>query len=236
MTDLRCYRCRTWPCCCEDGQTIICGDARSIVPLLSFDIVLTDPPYGINGGRGGDRSFGKAAYSSDQWEDTPEYIRDAIAPVVSDVVSRASRSAVTPGLRCWREYPKESGAGCFWLPAAVTHGPWGFTCFTPILFYGRDPRSGIGQLPSGITVTEASEKNGHPCPKPIVAWTWLLNKLGPEPHETVLDPFAGSGTTLVAAKKLGCRCIGIEINETYVQIACRRLQQKVLAFPDDVPA
>lgn len=122
--------------------------------------------------------------------------------------------------------------GCFWYPAAVTHGPWGFTCFTPILFYGRDPRAGIGQLPSGISVTEASEKNGHPCPKPFTAWRWLLHKLAPEPHETIHDPFSGSGTTLVASKQMGRKAIGIEIEERYCEIAANRLRQEVLQFED----
>ena len=97
----------------------------------------------------------------------------------------------------------------------------------PILYYGKDYRAGKGALPSGKSVTERSEKNGHPCPKPISAWSWLLDKVSQE-GETVVDPFMGSGTTLRAAKDLGRKAIGIEINEEYCEIAATRLSQEVL--------
>ena len=81
--------------------------------------------------------------------------------------------------------------------------------FNPILYYGEDPRAGKGQSPSGIslsgiTVTEGANVPDFPCPKPLGAWKWLLNKASLE-GETVLDPFMGSGTTLVAAKRLAQR-------------------------------
>jgi site-specific DNA-methyltransferase (adenine-specific) len=103
----------------------------------------------------------------------------------------------------------------------------GFTTMQPILYYGKDYRAGKGALPSGKAVTEASEKNGHPCPKPIGAWSWLLDKVSQE-GETVVDPFMGSGTTLRAAKDLGRKAIGIEISEEYCEIAATRLSQEVL--------
>lgn len=71
----------------------------------------------------------------------------------------------------------------------------------------------------------------HPTQKPVEIITPLLNYSLPAAG-TVLDPFMGSGTTLVAAKRLGRRCIGIEIEERYCQIAVRRLAQSVLDFSD----
>ena len=81
-------------------------------------------------------------------------------------------------------------------------------------------------------MTERAEKNGHPCPKPIGAWSWLLEKVS-QSGEVVLDPFMGSGTTLVAAELLGRRGIGIEIDPGYFDIACRRVEEAVKKRRDD---
>lgn len=210
-------------------MTIFHADCREVLPSLSADVFLTDPPYGIDGGRGGDaRDFGKGAYGGD-WADTPEYIASVCAPAVADLVSRCRAGAITPGIRCLRAYPEPSDMGCFWTPASQTHGPWGFTTFNPILYYGRDWRAGLGALPSGRMVTERAPKNGHPCPKPLSAWTWLLGKVA-RPGESVVDPFVGSGTTLRAAKDLGLRAYGVEIDERWCEIAADRLAQKVLSL------
>lgn len=72
--------------------------------------------------------------------------------------------------------------------------------------------------------TEAAEKNGHPCPKPLRQMQWLINRAS-KAGETVLDPFMGSGTTGVAAAGMGRRFIGIEIEPQYFETACRRIEQ-----------
>ena len=218
------------------GITIYHSDCRTILPLLapgSVDLVLTDPPYGINGGRGGDRAFGKALYHAG-FSDTPEYIEAVCVAVIKECILKFGRVILTPGIACLWLYPPPHGMGCFWLPAAATHGPWGFTSMSPILYYGKDPRAGVAARPSGIQVTEAAEKNGHPCPKPLKAWRWLLSKGSID--GLILDPFMGSGTTLVAAKQLGRKAIGIEIEERYCEIAVKRLAQEVLPLEQADPA
>jgi len=67
--------------------------------------------------------------------------------------------------------------------------------------------------------------NGHPCPKPLAWAKWLIAK---STAQTVLDPFMGSGTTLRAAKDLGRKAIGIEIEERYCEIAAKRMSQMVM--------
>jgi len=105
--------------------------------------------------------------------------------------------------------------------------PWGFAGFNPVLFYGKDPRDGKGQSSVMTTLTGPPSCVEHPCSKPYVAMTWMVAKATLD-GETVLDPFMGSGTTLVAAKNLGRKAIGIEIEERYCEIAAKRLSQEVL--------
>ena len=66
----------------------------------------------------------------------------------------------------------------------------------------------------------------HPTQKPIALMEWCLQFIKGE--LLVLDPFMGSGTTLVAAKRIGRRAIGIEIEERYCEIAAKRLAQRAL--------
>src|SRR5690606_21528583 len=70
----------------------------------------------------------------------------------------------------------------------------------------------------------------HPTQKPLSLMKWCI-KLLSNPN-LICDPFMGSGTTLVAAKQLQRRAIGIEIEERYCEIAAKRLSQEVLQFPD----
>ena len=205
--------------------TLYLGDCLEILPTLpKVDAVITDPPYGINKGVGGDADrWGKGSYEATSWEDTPEYISSVCVPAVRACLQISSASAVTPGIRHLHLYPRPSDMGCFWTPAACTHGPWGLTTFQPILYYGKDWRAGKGAFPSGKTVTEAADKNGHPCPKPIKAWTWLVDKVAVH-NGLVLDPFMGSGTTGVACANIGRKFIGIEIEPKYFDIACKRIE------------
>uniref|UniRef100_A0A6M3LE78 Putative methyltransferase n=1 Tax=viral metagenome TaxID=1070528 RepID=A0A6M3LE78_9ZZZZ len=97
----------------------------------------------------------------------------------------------------------------------------------PIFYYGKDPRAGKNQMPDGLYLKEAAPRNGHPCAKPTNAWTWLTNKAS-LPNDLILDPFLGSGTTAYCAKKLNRKCIGIEIEEKYCEIAAKRCSQSVM--------
>ncbi|MCP4122434.1 MAG: site-specific DNA-methyltransferase, partial [Bacteroidetes bacterium] len=68
------------------------------------------------------------------------------------------------------------------------------------------------------------ETRVHPTQKPVEVMKWCVTKL-PKGTETILDPFMGSGTTGVACAKLGRKFIGIELDETYFNIACERIQK-----------
>ena len=104
------------------------------------------------------------------------------------------------------------------MPRCGIAWEWGFSVFNPILDYGRDPRAGTGALPSGKTFGHGAHvKVDHPCPKPLGDWMCWLNKVSLE-GETVIDPFVGSGTTLVAAQRLQRKAIGIELERNTAKI------------------
>lgn len=191
------------------------------------DLVLTDPPYGLNGGMGGgSRARGKAAYISD-FPDTPEYIQQVVVPAFIGFSSRAK--IITPGNKNIHLYPPADSFGCLWSKASCGFQRWGYADAHSILYYGISHRQGKTLEPCSFELREAAPKNGHPCPKPIRVWKKLLVK-GSEENETILDPFMGSGTTLVAAKQLNRKAIGIEIEEKFCEIAAQRLSQEVLEF------
>jgi len=213
----------------EPGITIYHGDCREILPHLpKVDVVLTDPPYGIEGGRGGQlKDYRKADYT--MFVDDANYINTVCRPVIDECLKIAKTVVFTPGTRCSHSYPQPDEIGGFYTPAATRIGLFGWSNLHPIFFYGFYKNRGKGALHTVFTTCESAPKNGHPCPKPIKAWTWLLNRCS-EVGDTILDPFMGSGTTLVAAKQLNRKAIGIEIEQKYCDIAIDRLRQEVFDF------
>lgn len=207
------------------NATLYLGVAADVLPLLGpVDAIVTDPPYGINGGSGGDANdFQKGHYKMTGWSDTPEYIEAVIVPTFKAALVQAKRAALTPGRRCAWLYPPPDDIGAFYLPASAMHGKWGFGTCDPILFYGKDPRAGVGALPSGTIVTEPAKVGGHPAAKPTSAMRWLVHKVA-MPGELVLDPFMGSGTTGVACMDISRHFIGIEREPSYFDIACERIE------------
>lgn len=96
--------------------------------------------------------------------------------------------------------------------------------------FGEPPKSrkGAHVIPGRmIDSSSASQKSEHPCPRRLSHAAWLV-KWWSEPTGAVIDPFCGSGTTLVAAKQLGRYAVGIEIEERYCEMAAKRLAQEVL--------
>jgi site-specific DNA-methyltransferase (adenine-specific) len=85
------------------------------------------------------------------------------------------------------------------------------------------------QTRAGFESASSLDNNGHPCPKPMAWARWLVSRAAVE-GATVLDPFAGSGTVLMASKELGRKSIGIEIEERYCEIAAQRCAQEVLGL------
>ena len=205
---------------------IICGDCWDVMkdfPDNSVDLVLTDPPYGVKLGSRKNNNYEK--YSYDQISDTPEYIAEKIVPSIQLAISKWSRVVVTPGTRNMYLYPKPVEVGAIFNPAGAYCGRCGFTCYQPILYYGKDPllSAGRGCYPNSFAPKDNFvEKYGHPCAKPLAWMKWFVQRCSLA-GDLILDPFCGSGTTCVAAKMLGRRYIGIDISEKYCEIARKRI-------------
>ena len=201
----------------KDGITIFNADCRTVLPYLkdkSIDLCLTDPPYGV-----------AEEYAS--YKDTQGNLKELIDAVVPQVIRVSSRILLTSGVSNLFLYPKPTWILAWVIPAGVGPSPWGFGSWQPILAYGADPylQNRLGSRPDILIRTETAEKFGHPCTKPIGFWQQLLLRGSVKETDMVLDPFMGSGTTLIAAKRLGRKAIGIEIDRKYCEIAVRRIDK-----------
>lgn len=213
----------------DDSVTIYNADCMELIESIDkVNLLLTDPPYGISGGKGGtSKKRGKANYESN-FNDNSDYVKNCVVPVLFEM-SQWDTLVVTSGFANINLYPKADSFGAFYSPAASGMQRFGHADASPILYYGWHHLQGKRPEACSYQLTEIPERNGHPCPKPIKAWTWLLLKTS-QVNDTVLDPFMGSGTTLRAAKDNQRKAIGIEIEESYCEIAAKRMAQEVFTF------
>ena len=192
--------------------TIYLGDSTKIAPEVEADCVVTDPPYGVG-----------LTYT-DFTDDTPELVSQVAVPLINMCSERFKRTVLTPGVKNMFLYRKPSHVGSIYYPAGAGMNSWGFTCWQPLFFYGKDPYGGKGSRPDSFASVEAAEKNGHPCPKPIGQMRKIVDRCT-LPGEVIYDPFMGSGTTGVACMKLGRKFIGSEIDPGYFEISLKRLKE-----------
>lgn len=211
------------------GITIYNGDCRDVLPSLSrVDLVLTDPPYGIGkmiSGTITKERLHKTRYTA--FDDSPDYVNDVCVPAFKMAISISDRAILTPGSRCMHLYPVPASFGCLHSESANGMQLWGSMDAQPIFYYGKPHDIGKRIHRCSYAINEPPSCDEHPCSKPIKLWKRILFDRS-EKDQTVLDPFMGSGTTLRAAKDLGRKAIGIEIDERYCEIAAKRLAQEVL--------
>jgi DNA modification methylase len=190
-----------------------CVSALKIMPDKSVDLIFADPPYGNNTDYGA-------------YEDTKENLKVLVNDVMPEILRVGKRALITCGVANIHLYPEPTWILSWNTPAGVGSSKWGFCCWQPILAYGKDPylQNRLGRRPDSLTLTKGSPKNGHPCPKPLEVMEWIVNR-GSMEGETVLDPFMGSGTTGVAAIKLNRNFIGIELDNDYLTIAQKRIDE-----------
>ena len=217
------------------GITIYHGDCREILPHLpKVDLVLTDPPYGIDIVKTGciGASGGKSTvrdYGISDWDAKP------ISAEVWSLVQGASSDQIVFGFNHFIE----SGFGstrCVLVWDKKCQNGWrdNFSDCEIAWASLQEPLRVFRYLWMGASRgTNELDAKVHPTQKPLAVMMWCLS-LSPK-SQIILDPFMGSGTTLVAAKQLGRKAIGIEIEERYCAIAVKRLAQEMLPFAESEP-
>jgi site-specific DNA-methyltransferase (adenine-specific) len=203
----------------EDGIVIYHGDCAEILPSVSADGILTDPPYGLgmqtraDGGGVCSAASGNLTYERSDWDrvPAPKAVIDALLARQRPTVIWGGNYFNLPPSRCWLVWDK--GQRDFSLADAEL--AWSnIDAAVRVFNYGRWQVVAEGKF--------------HPTQKPEPLMAWCLERMKLPRNGVVLDPFMGSGTTLVAAKRVGRRAIGIEREERYCEIAAKRLAQRAL--------
>ena len=204
----------------DDAVTLYCGDCREIVPTLGrFDLLLTDPPYGMQ--------F-VSNYRAVKYD---AIIGDDALPV-DDIVSFIGQVDRAAYVFCrWDnigQLPKPRSVLAWvknnWSMGDLKHEhgrQWEACCFYP-----KAGHEFIKRIPD-VIMCDRTGNNLHPTEKPEGLMRAII---GANVCDTILDPFAGSGTTGRAAKDLGRKAVLIEREERYCEIGAKRMQQEVFNF------
>lgn len=220
----------------DELVTLYLGDCRKVTDWLAADVLVTDPPYGIGWSRGANLrrnpNYGQANPGIQNDQDTSH--RDDVLEAWG-----ATRPALVFGSlaadypQAWKRmlvFAKPVHAGL-----VGSRVPWRRN-WEPIFMLGDWP----DQTPTRSAIVETrhvaasgysgyATVAGHPHAKPLDVMESLISAC---PDGVIADPFAGSGSTLIAAKGLGREAIGVEVEERYCEVIARRLSQGVLTFGD----
>lgn len=220
----------------DDGKcTLYLGNCLEITEWLCADVLCTDPPYGRNWQQGNlkRRQRGRSDAHPGIQADRDTTVRDAVldlwgsdrpAVVFGDLMLAPPRGAKITLI--YRKPPNAGARGAIGgyrrdAEAIYLLGGW------PSGIGGRTSILHTGARVQG-SPTGTSTRYGHPHAKPVDLLEELLATC---PPGVIADPFAGSGSTLIAARNLGRSAIGVEIDERYAEAAARRLSQPIIDFP-----
>jgi DNA modification methylase len=201
------------------GIQIFHGDCREILPHVQADVLVTDPPYGMNYVPGsvhpGAIKF--APVIGDDRDFDPSFLPLHLPACLFGANYFASKLKDEGGWLCWDKRTVDG------LQVRASDCEFIWTNFV------RSPKVFRFMWTGAFRDGEGRGKHLHPTQKPVELLSWVLRMA---PKGIVLDPFMGSGSTLVAAKNLGRRAVGIEIEERYCKAAVKRLSQEILPFAE----
>lgn len=219
-----------------DRVTLYLGDCREIREWLAADVLVTDPPYGVNWAgiptsysRGVPITRGQTPIAGDHSTEC----RDTALEMWG------ARPAICFG--SWKA-PRPRGVRhrLIWDKRGMAPGPVRFPFMTmdeEIYVIGDGFPATSPPQRSVITTHEPrsleARRIDHPTPKPVGLMELLIGRC---PPGVIADPFAGSGSTLLAARNLGRRAVGVELEERYCEIAAARLSEQVLDLWGDSDA
>lgn len=207
-------------------MTIYHGDCLEIMPLIgSVDHVVTDPPYNCG------KNYGEGTDDKRDWNVWCEWLDNVLEScqlLAPNVFSFLNQPAYRKYLRLGKYEPDWTLIWNKPLSMSICAAPF-MPHWEPICYWGKQKRTKDGGALWGSDVLICNVEFGktrwnHPTPKPLSLMKDILSRLG----GSVLDPFSGSGTTLRAAKDVGMKAVGIEIEERYCEIAAKRMAQEVL--------
>ena len=216
----------------DDGNGIVIyhGDCREILPTLgTFDLLLTDPPYGI------DAEKFRASLPNTMGDNRVEAIAgDSDVEAARWIMTQISdaQNAVVWGANNFPELLPHKGRWLCWDKRITEAADRMLGSAFELAWTNK--RSGFDKMYRvlhGGVVNADGGKRFHPTQKPILLFRKVIED---NPNvQTIIDPFAGSCTTAVAAKLEGRKATCIEINEKYCEIGANRLRQSVFDFSDD---
>jgi site-specific DNA-methyltransferase (adenine-specific) len=186
--------------------------------LGAVDSLITDPPYGC--GYAANPIVGKGKSESNHAAQLWDF--EAFREI--EMILRFGKTQVIWGGNYYALPPRRRWL-CWYKPDAPPSMAHCELAWTNL--------DGNTRLITHSIAATNGERVGHPTQKPEAVMRWTIQQTAPD-AKSILDPFCGSGTTLKAAKDLGMRAIGIEIEERYCELAAKRLSQEVFQFGAEV--
>lgn len=214
----------------DEWVTLYHGDCLEITKWLNADVLVTDPPYGMEyvDRQGttiaGDNSLDARDNALDIWANKPALVFGTW---------KVLRPSKTKQVLIWDKWGGGGTVGQDTSPWAYSHeeiyvlGDWPKQIPGGRAREGGTPSKISGVLRVANYNTQSADRPKHPTPKPVGLMETLIERC---PEGMIADPFAGSGSTLLAARNLGRKAIGIELEEKYCELIAKRLSQQAFVF------